>query len=141
MFQAMTRLRVGLTAAGLAIIAWVGIAAWQPGAAHHYMAEFDRTKQMSMTGTVVEWQWINPHTWLVIDVKGPDGKVTEWALEGVAPSGWKQRGIRKSIFASGQVVTLEVAPRKDGRPEGGIMGITTVDGKPGPGVIIRGATE
>ncbi len=127
--------------AALAASAWAVAAGWQPSEAHHYMAEFDRTKEMKLTGVVKEWQWINPHTWLIIDVKGADGKTVEWALEGVAPSGWKQRGIRKDIFAVGQEVTLQVAPRKDGRAEGGISGILTINGKPGPGVIIRGANE
>lgn len=126
--------------AACAVAAAVGVG-MGASSAHHFMAEFDREHPIELTGTVSEWQWVNPHTWLIIDVKGTDGETVEWALEGVAPANWKGRGIQKGIFSAGQVVSVMVEPRKDGRPEGGLSGIMTIDGKPGPGVLGRGERE
>jgi hypothetical protein len=55
--------------------------------AHHsFAAEFDISKPVKLTGTVTSMEWINPHSWIHIDVKGPDGTVTNWMIEGGSPS-------------------------------------------------------
>ena len=74
------------------------LAAGVPLAAHHsFAAEFDGTKPVTLKGTVARMEWTNPHAWLHVDVKGGDGKVVSWMVEGGAPNallrrGWTQRG-------------------------------------------------
>src|SRR5262249_43059097 len=66
-----------------------------PVVAHHaFTSEFDGTKPVTLKGTVTKMEWINPHAWLHIDVKGPDGKVVAWMIEGGAPNALLAAGTR-----------------------------------------------
>ena len=64
--------------------------------AHHSATMFDTTKQVTLEGTVKEFQYTNPHSWLLVDVKGSDGKVTTWGFEAEGPSTLFRNGIKKS---------------------------------------------
>jgi len=88
--------------------------------AHHSFAMFDRDTQMVKTGTVVRWAFNNPHSWLYVNVKNPDGTDTLWSFEGSAPTGLIQRGITGNTFKPGDNVTFMFCPLKDGRPGGAI---------------------
>ena len=100
--------------AGTAILA--AIAA--PAAAHHSTAMFDFENEITLSGTVVEFQYTNPHSWLIVDVTNEDGSVTTWGFEAEGPSRIRQAGIRKGDFQPGTKITITAHPMKDGRPAG-----------------------
>jgi hypothetical protein len=87
-----------------------------PLVAHHSGAMFDDKKTVTLTGTVKQFQYTNPHSWLLVDVKGGDGKVTTWGFEAEGPSTLLRAGIRKSDFPFGTPVTITGNPMRDGRP-------------------------
>jgi hypothetical protein len=87
-----------------------------PAVAHHSGAMFDEKKEVTINGVVKEFQYTNPHSWLLVDVKGNDGKVTTWGFEAEGPSTLLRAGIRKSDFAPGTPVTMTGHPMRDGRP-------------------------
>jgi hypothetical protein len=89
-------------------------------AAHHSFAMFDRTIEKVATGTVVRWTFNNPHSWLYMNVKSPDGTETLWSFEGSAPTALVQRGITGSTFEPGSTITVLYCPLKDGRAGGGL---------------------
>ena len=84
--------------------------------AHHSGAMFEEKKEVTLTGVVKEFQFTNPHSWLLVDVKGPDGKVTTWGFEAEGPSSMTRAGIRLKDFTPGTAVTITGRPMKDGRP-------------------------
>jgi hypothetical protein len=84
--------------------------------AHHSGAMFDEKKEVTLSGVVKEFQYTNPHSWLLVDVKGADGKVVTWGFEAEGPSTLLRAGIRRSDFAPGTAVTITGHPMRDGRP-------------------------
>jgi hypothetical protein len=109
--------------------------------AHHSGAMFDDKKEVTLTGVVKEFQFTNPHSWLLVDVKGSDGKVTTWGFEAEGPSTLTRAGIRTRDFLPGTVVTMTGHPMKDGRPAATwIKAVRMKDQKefvPGKGFAIR----
>ena len=76
--------------------------------AHHaFSAEFDVNKPLTLKGTLTKWDMINPHSWFHIDVKGPDGKVTEWMIEGGSPNTLIRLGVTKYTVKVGTELTIE----------------------------------
>jgi hypothetical protein len=79
-----------------------------PLRAHHaFSAEFDVTKPLTLKGTLSKWEMINPHSWFHIDVKGPDGQVTEWMIEGGSPNTLIRLGVTKYTVKIGTELTIE----------------------------------
>jgi hypothetical protein len=88
-----------------------GVALWlaaAPVAAHHsFAAEFDIDKPIELKGTLTKMAWVNPHGWIYIDVKNPDGTVTNWSIEAGATAGLLRNGLRKTDFPVGTEVTVK----------------------------------
>jgi len=101
--------------AALCIVAFSAVTP-VPALAHHSGAMFDDKKEVTLTGVVKEFQFTNPHSWLLVDVKGSDGKVTTWGFEAEGPSSMTRAGIRLKDFTPGTAVTITGRPMKDGRP-------------------------
>src|SRR5262252_6466256 len=83
--------------------------------AHHaFAAEFDVNKPLTLKGTFTKWDMINPHSWFHLDVKGPDGKVTEWMVEGGSPNTLIRLGVTKYTIKIGTELTIEGYQARDG---------------------------
>jgi hypothetical protein len=99
-----------------------------PAMAHHSGAQWDNSKEISVNGTVKEFQFTNPHSWLVITATGADGKSEDWSFEAEGPSTLVRAGIKKKTFMPGDKVTIQAHPIKDGRLAGALMSATKADG-------------
>jgi len=97
----------------LAILGMAAPGATAVGAHHAFSAEFDVKQPVTLTGTVTKIEMINPHGWIHIDVKGPDGKVTSWKIETGAPNSLARRGITKNFLPIGQTVVVTGYRAKD----------------------------
>lgn len=87
-----------------------------PGIAHHSGTMFEPEKEVTLTGVVKEFQYTNPHSWLVVDITNKDGTVTTWGFEAEGPSTLIRSGIHKSDFKPGTKITITGHPMRDGRP-------------------------
>ena len=117
--------------AALGRVVGVGVLlAVTPLVAHHsFSAEFDADKTVTLKGTITKMEWVNPHSWLHIDVKGPDGTVVNWAIEFGLPQSLYRRGWRQSDLPFGAEVTVEGYLAKDGTPTANASNVTLPDGK------------
>ena len=96
--------------------------------AHHSAVMFDDAKEVTVTGVIKEFQFTNPHSWLLVDVTDKNGKVTTWGFEAEGPSTLQRAGIRPSVFPAGTKVTMTGRPMKDGSPAA-IWVVAIKDGK------------
>jgi hypothetical protein len=99
-------------------------------AAHHaFAAEFDANKPIKLKGTVAKMEWINPHTWIHIDVKRADGKVERWMIEGGPPNALYRRGFTKDSLPIGTEILVEGFRAKDGSTRGNGRDLTFPNGR------------
>jgi hypothetical protein len=115
-----------LVFAGLAIAA--GFLAIQPAVAHHSGAEFG-DKVTEITGTVKEFQFKNPHTWIQVMVENARGAKEEWSVEWGSPNSLARAGYRPSTFPAGAQVTMRVRQMRNGALAGGFVAAKFADGK------------
>ena len=109
---------------------FIAIAATAPAMGHHaFAAEFDATKPIKLRGTVAKMEWINPHTWIHIDVKRPNGKVERWMIEGGPPNALYRRGFTKDSLPNGTEILVEGFQAKDGSLKGNGRDLTLPDGR------------
>ena len=98
--------------------------------AHHsFDAEFDRTKPVSLKGTVTKMEWMNPHIWLYIDVKDEKGAVSKWQVEGGAPNSLRRNGWNRDSVKEGEAVTVEGTRAKDGSNTANARSVVNAAGK------------
>jgi hypothetical protein len=109
--------------AGIALMA-------KPVLAHHsFAAEFDGTQPVTLKGTLTRMEWVNPHGWVYLDVKGPDGTVVNWAIETGGPNALLRRGLRKSDFPVGIEVVVTGYKAKNGTPTANAKTLKFPDGR------------
>ncbi|MEO6377339.1 MAG: DUF6152 family protein [Caulobacteraceae bacterium] len=113
----------------LAICALVAVTAAAPVQAHHSFAMFDREKQITVKGTVKEFQWTNPHIFIQIMAPGAGGKLEEWSIEGGSPNMLFRQGWEPTTFKAGDQVTMVINPLKEGGRGGNFVFATLPNGK------------
>ena len=106
-----TRLTLGGVVVGVGLL--LVLAAARVQAHHAFAAEFDANKPVKLKGTVTRLEWVNPHSWLHIDVKKPDGTVEQWMIEGGPPTSLLKRGFTKKSLEAGTEVAVEGFMSKD----------------------------
>jgi hypothetical protein len=98
--------------------------------AHHaFAAEFDQKKPLKLKGTVVKWEVTNPHSWIHMDVKGDDGKVVTWMIEGGSPNNLYRLGFTKESLPAGAEIVVEGYQAKDGSNRAVGKNVTFTDGR------------
>ncbi len=117
--------RLYLAVAGLSLLM-----AAEPGMAHHsFAAEFDIGKPVSVHGTVTKVDWVNPHSWIYVDVKGVDGSVTNWHFELGSPNALFRLGWKKDAVPQGIEVDISGYRAKTGEPIANAVSVTLPNGK------------
>lgn len=116
--------------AGLAAVVLAVLTLGAPIEAHHsFAAEFDGSKPVTLKGTVTKMEWTNPHAWLHVDVKGADGKVVAWMVEGGAPNALLRRGWNRNSVPPGTAVIVQGFRARDGSNRANGREVTLPDGK------------
>jgi len=113
------------------VLACAGIfLATAPAWAHHaFAAEFDEKKPLKLQGTVTKWELVNPHSWIHLAVKGTDGTVTDWMVEGGSPNALYRLGFTKDSLPPGTEIIVEGYQAKDGANRAVGKDLTFTDGR------------
>ena len=98
--------------------------------AHHSFAMFDLTKEVTVSGTVRQFQWTNPHAYIQLVAKDANGHDVEWSMEMGAPMYLYARGWRPRTLRAGMRITVKLNPLRNGRPGGVVRDVADADGKP-----------
>jgi hypothetical protein len=100
-----------------------------PASAHHSFAMFDQTKSLTIKGKVLKVVWKNPHTYLAMEVRQPNGELVKYVLEGSSPNELVRWGWKLDTVKDGDTITAHIFVLRDGRPGGLLHRITTANGK------------
>ena len=111
------------------LVGAVALAIASPAWPHHSHSMFDHTKDVTVTGTVTEFVYRNPHVFLYIDIKADSGDVVNYSIEMSNIPNMIRRGIGQASFKPGDKVTAHVHPLRDGRPGGNYVTIVAANGK------------
>ena len=101
-----------------------------PALAHHSYAMFDSTKTVALSGTVKEFQFTNPHSWIQVMAPGPNGAVVEWSVQMGAPFELIRAGMGPETLKPGDKITIQIHPAKDGVTAGSFLSATDGNGRP-----------
>ena len=113
----------------LVVSAGLMMASSGPVVAHHsFAAEFDARRPVKLRGTVTKMEWVNPHSWIHIDVKNPDGSISKWMIEAGAPNSLIRRGWNKNSLPPGMEILVEGFQAKDGQLRANGRDVTFPDG-------------
>ena len=113
---------IGCVATGALMLA-------SPAMAHHSFAMFDRDRQVTLEGTVHDFQWTNPHAWIEVDVPDGRGGSDKWGLELNSPNNLARQGWRSNLIKAGDKVTVVLNPLRSGEHGGLFLELVLVDGK------------
>jgi hypothetical protein len=120
------------------LLALTATLAGAPAYAHHsFSAEYSMDQPITLKGTLSKIEWTNPHSWIYVDVRGDDGKVTNWAVEFGAPNALLRRGLRKSDFPTGVELVVKGYRAKDASATVNGTSVTFPDGRN----LYTGSTE
>jgi hypothetical protein len=122
MLSKIRKLSAGLLAAGV-----IGLAA--PTFAHHSLANYDREKEITLTGTVTQFMLKNPHAQIVFEVKGEDGTVVKWTAGSSSPMRLFRMGWKTTTLKPGDQITVTGGPHRNGKPEIWLNTIVAPDGE------------
>ena len=111
---------MGYRAVGIvcAVLCAALLAAGGPAIAHHSFAMFDQANEVDLDGVVQEFRYVNPHTFIILDIKQKDGTSESWILEGVSPSALAREGWSRASLKPGDEIKLRIAPLRSGAPGG-----------------------
>jgi hypothetical protein len=112
-----------------ALVLGIGTALSVPAAAHHSPAAFDRTKEVKLRGTVKEFRWQNPHTWIEVIVKNEKGEDVVWGIELTSPTYLVRAGWKSNTIKPGDEVTVVGNPVRTGEPAAIFVSLTLADGR------------
>jgi hypothetical protein len=108
------RKTLAMAALAAGMFAGLFMAARPLGAHHAFAAEFDASKPLILKGTVEKWELVNPHSWIHLNVKNPDGSVTKWMVEGGSPNSLFRLGFTKESLPKGTEIVVDGYQAKDG---------------------------
>lgn len=111
----------------IALAAFAVVAA--PAAAHHSGAMFDRSKETRLDGTIKEFGWNNPHSWIYINAPDDKGEIKEWAIEMGSPSSLARGGWTRTTLKPGDKAVVTIHPLRSGAPGGTFVSVTLADGR------------
>ena len=116
----------------LGAIVGIGLAtlvAASSASAHHSFAMFDRTKRVTLVGTVKAFQWTNPHSWVQLSVAGAQGEAEEWSIEALSPNVLGRQGWKRNTLNPGDKVSVVINPLRDGSKGGNLVAVTLANGE------------
>jgi len=120
------RTRLLVAAVGVGLLA-LGAA---PLVAHHaFSSEFDANRPIQLTGVVTKMEWVNPHSWIHVDVKKPNGTVEKWMVEGGTPNTLLRRGLRRQDLLPGTEIKVDGYQAKDGALRANGRNLTLANGR------------
>jgi hypothetical protein len=123
-------MRRKLAVAGSGVLAAGVLAAMVPVSAHHaFSAEFDANRPIKFQATIARVEWINPHSWIHVDVKRPDGTVERWMIEGGTPNTLLRRGFTRDSLKAGMEIVVDGYQAKDGTRRANGRDLTFPDGR------------
>jgi hypothetical protein len=117
----------------LGVVLFLG--AGVPVVAHHSFAAFDQSREVTVKGRVAEFQWTNPHAWLVVKRKIANGPDEEWSFEMISPSVLRRNGWTKNSLKFGDEVTVTANPARNGAHFGLMLAVLDVEGHPVGGEV------